>query len=137
MLSELGIGVTAYGVLSRGLLTGSRPRDPGDFRVRLPRFLGENLERNQRLVKALAALAAEKGTTPARLAIAWALRGGPSIVPVIGARTRAQLDDALGALSLSLSPAELARLDEAIPASAVVGTRYDPVQMQHLDSERP
>ncbi len=137
LLSELGIGVTAYGVLSRGLLAGSRPSGANDFRARMPRFQGENLERNRRIVESLAALAAEKGTTPVRLAIAWALHRGPSIVPVIGARTRAQLDDSLGALRLSLSPADLARLDEAVPASAVAGTRYDAVQMQHLDSERP
>lgn len=137
LLTELGIGVTAYGVLSRGLLAGSRASGPSDLRARLPRFQGENLERNRRIVEALAALAAEKGTTPVRLAIAWTLHRGPSIVPVIGARTRAQLADSLGALHLSLSPADLARLDEAVPASAVAGTRYDPVQMQHLDSERP
>ena len=136
LLSELGIGVTAYGVLSRGLLAGSRPKGQGDFRAWLPRFKGENLEQNQRIVQALSALAAEKGTTPVRLAIAWTLHRGPSIVPVVGARTRAQIDDALGALRLSLSAADLARLDEAVPASAVAGTRYDPAQMQHLDSER-
>ncbi|HYQ81800.1 MAG TPA: aldo/keto reductase, partial [Anaeromyxobacteraceae bacterium] len=136
LLSELGIGVTAYGVLSRGLLAGSRPSGPRDLRNRLPRFQEQNMESNRRLAAALGALAAEKGTTPARLAIAWVLHRGPSIVPVVGARTRAQLDDALGALRLALSPADLERLEQAVPASAVAGTRYDAVQMKHLDSER-
>ncbi len=101
-----------------------------------PRFTGENRERNQRLVDALQKLAAEKGVRPAQLAIAWVLAKGKSIVPVIGARTRAQLAESLGALSVSLSPADLARIEEAIPPSAVAGTRYDPHQMRILDSER-
>jgi aryl-alcohol dehydrogenase-like predicted oxidoreductase len=135
-LKELGIGVTAYGVFSRGLLTGSVPVSQGDLRAHLPRFTGESLARNQRLVEILKGLSAEKGVRPAQLAIAWVLAKGKSIVPVIGARTRTQLAEALGALQVQLSPAELARIEEAIPASAVAGTRYDERQMRMLDSER-
>jgi aryl-alcohol dehydrogenase-like predicted oxidoreductase len=136
-LAELGIGVTAYGVLSRGLLSGSAVAGPGDFRAWLPRFKGENRERNERLVEALRTLAAEKGITPSQLAIAWVLAKGKSIVPVIGARKRTQLEESLGALRVELSPEDLARIEEAVPASAVAGTRYDEHQMRALDSERP
>jgi aryl-alcohol dehydrogenase-like predicted oxidoreductase len=136
LLAELGIAVTAYGVLSRGLLTGARPTALNDFRAHLPRFTGENLERNQRLVAALERLAAPRGVQPSQLAIAWVLAKGRSIVPVIGARTRKQLHDSLGALAIELSPADLAAIEQAIPASEVAGTRYAAPQMQHLDSER-
>ncbi len=136
VLAELGSGVTAYGVLSRGLLGGSRPAGPGDFRAHLPRFSGENRERNERLVEALGKLAEEKGVRTAQLAIAWVLAKGESIVPVIGARTRAQLDESLGALRIGLSPEEIARIEEAVPAAAVAGSRYDERQMRMLDSER-
>lgn len=135
LLAELRVGMTAYGVLSRGLLSGSRPVGPGDFRAHLPRFAGDNGERNRRLVEALRALAAERNVTPSQLAIAWVLSRSPSIVPVVGARTRAQLDEALGALAVTLSPADLARVEAALPPSAVAGTRYDERQMKHLDSE--
>jgi aryl-alcohol dehydrogenase-like predicted oxidoreductase len=136
LLAELGIAVTAYGVLSRGLLSGSRPAEKGDFRAFLPRFKGENGERNRRLVEALEKLAAEKGVSPTQLAIAWVLAKGESIVPVIGARTRAQLTESLGALGVDLSPEDLARIEETVPASAVAGTRYDAHQMRMLDSEK-
>ena len=136
VLAELGIGVTAYGVLSRGLLSGSRPRAQGDFRAHLPRFTGENRERNQRLIEALQKLAAEKGVSASQLAIAWVLAKGKTIVPLIGARTRAQLAESLGALQVTLTPADVARIEEALPASAVAGTRYDEHQMRILDSER-
>ncbi|KFE70199.1 aldo/keto reductase [Hyalangium minutum] len=136
LLKELGIAVTAYGVLARGLLTGVKPTGPGDFRAHMPRFSGENLERNQPLIDALARIAAEKGVKPAQLAIAWALAKGENIIPVIGARKRSQLEDALGALEIKLSPDELAHLEKAVPASAVAGTRYQAQQMAHLDSER-
>jgi aryl-alcohol dehydrogenase-like predicted oxidoreductase len=135
-LAELGVGVTAYGVLSRGLLGGSRPAGKGDFRAMLPRFTGENRARNEKLVARLAELARERGATPAQLAIAWVLAKQPAAVPVIGARTRAQLAEALGALDVALSPEEVARLEEAVPAAEVAGTRYDAFQMKHLDSER-
>jgi len=135
-LSALGVGVTAYGALSRGLLTGSGPVAEADIRAHLPRFVGSNLEKNRRLAGALARLAAEMGLRPAQLAIAWVLAKAPSVVPVVGARTRAQLVESLGALELRLSPADVVRLEEAVPASAVAGTRYDERQMRMLDSER-
>jgi aryl-alcohol dehydrogenase-like predicted oxidoreductase len=135
-LAELGIGVTAYGVLSRGLLSGSRPAGPGDFRVYLPRFAGENRARNDALVGRLAAMAAERGVTPSQLAIAWVFAKGPSLVPVVGARTRKQLEESLGALDVLLTPSDVAGLEAAIPPTAVAGTRYDPQQMRILDSER-
>ena len=133
---ELGIGVTAYGVLSRGLLSGSKPAASGDFRVHLPRFTGENAARNVALVDTLAALARERGVTASQLAIAWVLTKGSFIVPLIGARTRAQLRESLGALDVQLSPEDVVRIEAAIPPGAVAGTRYDARQMQILDSER-
>ncbi len=136
VLDELGIGVTAYGVLSRGLLSRSAPTGPGDIRNRFPRFSEENRARNARLVESLERLAAEKGVSPSQLAIAWVLAKGKTIVPVIGARTRAQLAEAIGALDVTLSARELSRIEEAVPASEVAGTRYDAHQMKHLDSER-
>ena len=136
VLRELGIGVTAYGVLSRGLLSGSRPAGRGDFRAHLPRFAGGNLERNSSIVEALAAAAASKGATAAQLAFAWVLAKGESIVPILGARTRAQLADSLEAIHLSLTTDEIARLEEAVPPTAVAGTRYDERQMRTLDSEQ-
>lgn len=135
-LGDLDIGVTAYGVLSRGLLSGSTPAGPKDFRTRLPRFTGANRERNQQLIDALTAIASAKGITPTQLAIAWVLAKRPSIVPVIGARTRAQLSESLGALDVRLSSEDMARVEAAVPASSVAGTRYDEHQMRMLDSER-
>jgi aryl-alcohol dehydrogenase-like predicted oxidoreductase len=135
-LAELGIGVTAYGVLSRGLLSGSKPAEKGDFRAYLPRFTGENREKNERLVRTLQELAAEKGVSATQLAIAWVLAKGETIVPVIGARKRPQLEESLGALEVELSPADLARIEETVPASAVAGTRYDAHQMRMLDNEK-
>lgn len=134
-LGELGIGVTAYGVLSRGLLSGSKPAAQGDFRARLPRFTGENLARNKRLVETLKELAGGRGVTPSQLAVAWVLAKGERIVPLIGARTRAQLGESLGALDVRLSPEELSRIEQALPPEAVAGTRYDEHQMRMLDSE--
>jgi aryl-alcohol dehydrogenase-like predicted oxidoreductase len=136
VLRELGIGVTAYGVLSRGLLAGSAPSGPGDIRAHFPRFRPENRARNQRLVDALRSVAAAKGVSAPQLAIAWALAKGEAIVPVVGARTRAQLADSLGALRVTLSADEVRRLEEAVPASAVAGARYNEQGMRTLDSER-
>jgi aryl-alcohol dehydrogenase-like predicted oxidoreductase len=136
VLAELGIGVTAYGVLSRGLLAGSAPSGPGDFRAHFPRFTPQNLARNRQVVATLAALGAEKGVSSSQLAIAWVLAKSETIVPVMGARTPAQLAESLAALPIVLSPAELTRIEAAIPASAVAGDRYAPPQMQMLDSER-
>jgi aryl-alcohol dehydrogenase-like predicted oxidoreductase len=134
-LNELGIAVTAYGILSRGLLTGSKP-GARDFRASLPRFSADNLAKNQSLVDALAQLAKARGVTPAQLAIAWARAKRSFIVPLVGARTRRQLDDALGALAIELSPDDIVSLESALPPTAVAGTRYQELQMKHLDSER-
>jgi aryl-alcohol dehydrogenase-like predicted oxidoreductase len=136
LLAELGIGVTAYGVLSRGLLSGSKPKSPRDLRTHLPRFSGGNLERNQHLVATLLELAAEKGATACQLAIAWVLAKGSGIVPLVGARTRRQLADSLGAVRVTLTSADLNRIEATLPPSAVAGTRYDERQMRVLDSER-
>jgi aryl-alcohol dehydrogenase-like predicted oxidoreductase len=134
-LGELGVGATLYGVLSRGLLSGSRPAAKGDFRAFMPRFQPANAEANARLVESLRALAGDKGVTPTQLAIAWVLGRAPAFaVPVVGARTRAQLAEALGALSVRLAPDELAHIERALPP--VAGTRYDERQMKILDSER-
>jgi aryl-alcohol dehydrogenase-like predicted oxidoreductase len=135
-LRELGIAVTAYGVLSRGLLSGSKPAGADDFRAHIPRFSGENFERNQEMVAALTAMAAEKGVTQSQLAIGWVLAKGADIVPVVGARTRSQLREALAALELALSPEDVARLEAICDASRVAGTRYDAAQMRMLDSEK-
>jgi len=136
ILSELGIGATIYGVLSRGLLSGSKPKPGGDLRAHLPRFTPENFAQNQRLVDTLRTLATEKHATAVQLAIAWVLAKNPSIVPLIGARTRAQLAESLGGLQITLTPADLERIETVLPASAVAGTRYDERQMRMLDSER-
>jgi len=135
VLAELGIGVTAYGVLSRGLLTGSKPKQ-GDFRAYLPRFSGANAERNAELVARLHAIAAELKLKPAQLPIAWVLAKGERIVPVIGARTPAQLADSLAAIDVTLSPADVARIEQVVAEVGVAGTRYDAHQMNVLDSER-
>jgi aryl-alcohol dehydrogenase-like predicted oxidoreductase len=135
-LRELGIGVTAYGVLSRGLLTGSPLAAKGDLRAHMPRFVGENLARNRKLIDTLNRQAAERGVAPAQLAIAWVLAKDSAIVPVIGARTRKQLEESLAALEIQLTNDEIARLEEAIPASEVAGSRYAETQMRSLDSER-
>ncbi|MFH8785220.1 aldo/keto reductase [Streptomyces roseoverticillatus] len=137
---ELGIGVTAYGVLSRGLISGHFDRDrqlgAGDFRGMSPRFQGENLQRNLDLVDALRKVAEGKGASVAQTAIAWVLTQGEDIVPLVGARRRDRLTEALGALDLTLDAADLAAIEEAVPAGAASGARYPESQMAHLDSER-
>ena len=136
---ELGVGVTAYGVLSRGLLSGhwspERQQDR-DFRAHLPRFTGENLARNLALVEVLRDVAAHIGASVAQVAIAWALSRGDDIVPLVGARRRDRLEESLGAADLRLTADELAAIEAAVPADAVAGTRYDAGQMAMLDSER-
>jgi aryl-alcohol dehydrogenase-like predicted oxidoreductase len=134
---ELGIGVTAYGVLSGGLLggKGGLKLDKNDFRAHLPRWQGENLQRNLGLVEALYAVAQEKGATPVQLAIAWVLSRGTDIIPLIGARKREQLRESLGALGLMLTENDLERIEGAVPAEQVAGSRYDDAQMSMLDSE--
>ncbi|MFI6503015.1 aldo/keto reductase [Nonomuraea typhae] len=132
---ELGIGITAYGVLSRGLLSGHWSKDrrlaAGDFRTVSPRFSDGNLA----LVDALRTLAEAKGVTVAQLAIAWVLAKGEDIVPLIGARRRERLAEALGALDVTLSRADLDAIEAAIPPGAAAGTRYAHQQLAHLDSE--
>jgi aryl-alcohol dehydrogenase-like predicted oxidoreductase len=136
----LGIGITAYGVLSRGLLSGhwraDRELAPGDFRAISPRFQGDNLQHNLRLVDALAQIAQDKGVTTAQIAIAWALSRGEDVVPLIGARRRERLDEALGALDVTLTDADQATIAAAVPPGAAAGDRYAAPQMAHLDSER-
>jgi aryl-alcohol dehydrogenase-like predicted oxidoreductase len=137
---ELGIGITAYGVLSRGLISGHFARDrqlaPTDFRAHSPRFQGENLQHNLNLVEALRKIAEQKGVTVAQIAIAWVLSRGDDIVPLVGARTRERLGESLGALDVTLDAADLAAIEEAVPADAAAGDRYPTAQMAHLDSER-
>jgi aryl-alcohol dehydrogenase-like predicted oxidoreductase len=136
LLEELGIAATTYGTLSRGLLCGSPIGAPGDFRAHLPRFTGDNLHSNRQLVARLKEIADGKNITQSQLAIAWALAKQSFIIPVIGARTRAQLAESLGALEVKLTADEIAALEAAVPAEAVAGTRYDATQMRMLDSEK-
>lgn len=137
---SLGIGVTAYGVLSRGLLSGhwskERAIGPGDFRGYSPRFSGENLDHNLTLVEALRSIAEAKGATVAQIAIAWVLSRGDDIVPLVGARRRERLAEALGALTFTLNTDDLAQIERAVPAGAAAGDRYPTAQMSFLDSER-
>jgi aryl-alcohol dehydrogenase-like predicted oxidoreductase len=134
----LGIGITAYGVLSRGLTSGywspERSRE-GDFRARLPRFRGKNLEHNLAIVETLRMLAEAKGATVAQLAIAWVLTRGRDIVPLVGARTRDRLAEALVALDVDLTADDVAAIEQAVPRDAAAGERYDERQMAILDSE--
>ena len=132
---ELGMSITAYGVLSRGLLAGTVP-GKGDLRAFLPRFKGANSEQNRKFVEGLAAIAQQLGTTQTRLAIAWSLAQGQDLLPTIGARTRAQLDEALGAVELKLSPEQLEHLEKLAADAPIAGTRYDEGQMKALDSEK-
>jgi aryl-alcohol dehydrogenase-like predicted oxidoreductase len=134
VLRELGIGVTAYGVLSRGLIGSAAPAT--GYRAHLPRFQGEALQANLALVAALNAIAQEKGVNVAQLAAAWVASRGDDIVPLAGACRRTQLADFIDAADLTLSAAELARIEAAVPAEAVVGDRYQAEQMAMLDSER-
>jgi aryl-alcohol dehydrogenase-like predicted oxidoreductase len=135
-LEELGIAVTAYGVLSRGLLSGSQLAAQGDYRAYMPRFSGENLARNQNLTTRLKEIADSRGVSQSQLAIAWVLAQKEWIVPVMGARTRAQLAESLGALKVKMTADEIATVQTAISPEAVAGTRYGAEQMQVLDSER-
>jgi aryl-alcohol dehydrogenase-like predicted oxidoreductase len=135
-LREMKVAVTAYGVLSRGLLSNSKIGGRGDVRGHFPRFTAENMRQNARLVETLNQIAREHKVSGAQLAIAWVLRQGKDIVPVIGSRTRKQLAEALGALRVKPSAEELNRIAKAIPAASVAGSRYDERQMAVLDSER-
>ncbi|MGI5443148.1 aldo/keto reductase [Streptomyces shenzhenensis] len=137
---ELGIGITAYGVLSRGLLSGHFTRDrqlaANDFRAFAPRFQGENLRHNLDLVEALREIAEHKGVSVAQIAIAWVLSRGEDIVPLVGARTRERLAESLGALDVTLDAADLAAIEKAVPADAAAGARYPAAQLAHLGTEQ-
>jgi aryl-alcohol dehydrogenase-like predicted oxidoreductase len=137
---ELGIGVTAYGVLSRGLISGHFSADrelaASDFRSRAPRFSEENRDRNLALVDGLRRVAELTGVTVAQLAIAWVMGRGRDIVALVGARTRERLAEAIGAIEIELGSEDLSALEQAVPADAVAGERYPAAQMGMLDSER-
>jgi aryl-alcohol dehydrogenase-like predicted oxidoreductase len=130
--------VTAYGVLSRGLLSAASAREigPGDPRARFPRFRAENLERNLELLAALEKIAQSRGVTTAQLAIAWVLSRGTDIVPLIGTKRRDRLAEAVTAIGITLTADELAAIEAAVPPGAVAGERYDEHGMASLDSER-
>ncbi|MGW4541483.1 aldo/keto reductase [Streptomyces chartreusis] len=136
---ELGISITAYGVLSRGLISGHFTRDrqlaANDFRAYSPRFQGENLQHNLDLVEALRKIAEQKGVSVAQIAIAWVLSRGDDIVPLVGARTRERLTESLGALDVTLDDADLAAIERAVPADAAAGDRYPAPQMAYLGSK--
>ena len=137
---QLGVAVTAYGVLSRGLLGGDWSRErassPGDIRAHMPRFRPANLDRNLALVEALRTIADEKGATVAQIAIGWVLTRGEDIVPLVGTTRRDRLAEAIGALELELTTDDLAAIEHAAPPGAAAGDRYDERQMAMLDSER-
>lgn len=138
---ELGIGITAYGVLARGLISGHWTKDSGkagkDYRLMTPRLQGANLDANLALVEQLRAVANDIRATPALVAIAWVAAQGQEIVPLVGARTRTRLAEALGATKVTLTQAHLAALAKAFPPDVAAGTRYAAEQMAHLDSEKP
>lgn len=136
---ELGISITAYGVLSRGLISGHWSKDRAnarDFRQNSPRFQGENLDRNLALAESLRAIATDIDASPAQIAIAWVAAQGNDIVPLVGARRRERLTEALGALDLNLSDAHLAALAKAFPPGVAFGNRYPDSQLAHMDSEK-
>ncbi len=136
---ELGIGITAYGVLSRGLISGHWRKgstSPGDWRTHSPRFQAENVDVNLALVEALRKIAEAQGVTIAQIAIAWVAAKGEDIVPLVGARRRDRLAEALGALAVALTSEDLAEIERAVPKGAAAGDRYHPAQMAQLDSEK-
>ena len=136
---ELGIGITAYGVLSRGLISGHWSKDRSgaqDFRKNSPRFQADNIDRNLALVEELRAIAADVAATPAQVAIAWVAAQGNDIVPLVGARRRDRLTEALGAVEVKLTDAHLAALAKAFPPGAAAGNRYPDSQLAHMDSEK-
>ena len=136
VLAELGASATLYGVLSRGLLSGSKPAGANDFRSSLPRFTGANATQNEAVVAKLRAFAERRGQTAAQVCIAWALAKQPQLVPVIGARTRHQIESALAALDKPLSEGEVREVEAIVSPDAIAGERYGAAQMAHLDSER-
>lgn len=135
---ELGIGITAYGVLSRGLIGGSsQTLSASAFRATAPRFQGDNLRRNLDLVARLEPIAARHGLSLAQLAIAWVVARGPDVVPLIGTRHLARVREAVAALAVTLAPDELAAIEALVPVGAAAGERYAAPQLALLDSERP
>jgi aryl-alcohol dehydrogenase-like predicted oxidoreductase len=137
---ELGIGITAYGVLSRGLLSDrfvpGAPRAPGDIRGRFPRFEESNARHNAAIIDALRPIARAKDASVAQIAFAWVRSRGQDMIPLIGARRRDQLEEGLAGLRLTLDTEDLRALERAVPAGAVRGERYGAAQMADLDSER-
>ena len=134
---ELGIGFVAYSPLGRGFLTGRirslNDLETGDFRRNNPRFQGENLDRNLAIVDRITQIAAEKNCTPAQLALAWLLARGEDIVPIAGTRRRKYLDENIGAISVTLTAADITRIDQAAPAGVTAGQRYSPEAMKRLN----
>jgi aryl-alcohol dehydrogenase-like predicted oxidoreductase len=139
---EIGIGITAYGVLSRGLISGHwrKHSDNGDWRSLAPRFQGDNLDKNLALVERLRAVAKDIGVSVAQVAIAWVMARAEALkvamVPIVGARRREQLLESLGALEVRLDEAQLAAIEQAVPPEAVAGARYPEAHLAHMDSER-
>jgi aryl-alcohol dehydrogenase-like predicted oxidoreductase len=137
---ELGIGITAYGVLSRGLLSGHWSKEravaPNDFRQFGPRFSAGNIDHNLRLIDQLAPIAERRGSSIAQLAIAWVLSRGADIVPLFGARRREQLGEALDALTARFTDEDFAAAERVLPPGAAAGERYAPQLMKWLDSEK-
>jgi aryl-alcohol dehydrogenase-like predicted oxidoreductase len=136
---ELGIAITAYGILSRGLLGGhlaDARLHPSDFRAHTPRFQGENLQQNLKLTEALKDIGSKHGATAAQVAIAWVSSRGEDIFPLVGARSRERLAESLGALSLSLAPKDFAEIEALVHPGLVSGERYPRPQLAMLDSER-
>jgi len=136
---ELGIGITAYGVLSRGLISGHWRKDAivaGDFRAHSPRFQGTNVDANLALVEALRKVAAAKDRSVAQVAIAWVAHQGQDIIPLVGARRRDRLAEALGALDVALTAKDIAAIELAVPKDAAAGSRYPAAAMADLDSEK-
>ncbi|MFC4294061.1 aldo/keto reductase [Novosphingobium tardum] len=137
---ELGIGITAYGVLSRGLISGhwdkGRQATRDDFRAHSPRFAGRNLDANLRVVERLRDVATALDLTAAQVAIAWVACQGTDIVPLVGARRRDRLAEAVEAIGIEFTPAEMAAIEAAVPAGSIAGERYPAAQMAMLDSER-
>ena len=135
---ELGIGFVPYSPLGRGFLTGQFKTpddlDAGDMRRNHPRFQGEAFQKNLDLVAAISAMAADKGCTPAQLALAWVLHQGEDLVPIPGTKRRKYLEDNLGALDVELSDADLARIDDILPPGAAQGTRYPDASMASIDT---
>ncbi|KQS95822.1 aldo/keto reductase [Rhizobium sp. Leaf391] len=137
---ELGIGITAYGVLSRGLISGhwqkGQGQSKGDFRAYSPRFQGENIDTNLALVDALRTIAGAKGVSVAQIAIAWVAAQGSDIIPLVGARKVERLEEALGSQNVQLTGGDLSAIEAAIPKNAAAGGRYPEAMLAHMDSEK-